>query len=59
MLPLHMRNGLRPEPLEKSGVLLFIWTLYVLGVTGAFSAILAVQALRARWIASARGGVAA
>ena len=52
MLPLHMRNGLRPEFLEKSGALLFIWTLYVLGVTGAFSVILAVQALRARRIAS-------
>jgi len=46
MLPLHMRNGLRPEFLEKNGALLFIWTLYVLGVTGAFSIILAVQALR-------------
>ena len=52
MLPLHMRNGLRPEFLEKSGALLFIWNLYVLGVTGAFSAILAVQTLRARRIAS-------
>lgn len=48
MLPLHMRNGLRPEFLEKSGALLFIWTLYVLGVNGAFSVILAVRALRAR-----------
>lgn len=48
MLPLHMQNGLRPEFLEKSGALLFIWTLYILGVTGAFSVILAVQALRAR-----------
>jgi len=48
MLPLHMRNGLRPEFLEKSGALLFIWTLYVLGVLGAFSVILAVQALRRR-----------
>jgi len=48
MLPLHMRNGLRPEFLEKSGALLFIWTLYVLGVTGAFSIILAVKALSAR-----------
>lgn len=48
MLPLHMRNGLRPEFLEKSGALLFIWTLYVLGVIGAFSIILAVRALRAR-----------
>ena len=52
ILPLHMRNGLRPEFLEKSGALLFIWTLYVLGVTGAFSIILAVQALRARRIPS-------
>lgn len=48
MLPLHMRNGLRPEFLEKSGALLFIWTLYVLGVIGAFTVILAVQVLRAR-----------
>ena len=45
MLPLHMRNGMRPEFLEKSGALLFIWTLYVLGVMGAFTVILAVQAL--------------
>lgn len=52
MLPLHMRNGLRQEFLDKSGALLFIWTLYVLGVTGAFSVILAVQALRARRVAS-------
>lgn len=52
MLPLHMRNGLRPEFLEKSGALLFIWTLYVLGVTGAFSVILAVRALLARKIPS-------
>jgi hypothetical protein len=48
MLPLHMRSGLRPEFLERSGALLFIWTLYVLGVIGAFSAILAIQALRGR-----------
>ena len=48
MLPLHMRNGLRPEFLEKSGALLFIWTLYVLGVNGAFSVILAVLTLRGR-----------
>ncbi len=52
MLPLHMRHGLRPEFLEKGGALLFIWTLYVLGVNGAFSIILAVQALRARRSAS-------
>ena len=48
MLPLHMRNGLRSEFLEKDGALLFIWTLYLLGVTGAFSIILAVQALGTR-----------
>src|SRR6185312_15559246 len=41
MMPLHMRNGLRPEFLERPGALLFVWTVYVLGVTGAFSAILA------------------
>ena len=46
MLPLHMRHGLHPEFFEKSGALLFVWTLYVLAVTGAFSVILAVQALR-------------
>ena len=50
MLPLHMRNGLRPEFLERSGALLFIWTLYVLGVNGAFSVVLAVVALRRRVI---------
>lgn len=48
MLPLHMRNGLRPEFLEKSGALLFIWTLYVLGVLGALSVILAVRVWHAR-----------
>jgi hypothetical protein len=48
MLPLHMRHGLRPEFLERSGALLFIWTVYVLGVNGALSIILAVLALRAR-----------
>ena len=52
MLPLHMRHGLRPEFLERSGALLFIWTLYVLGVNGAFSVILAVQVLRGRRSAS-------
>jgi hypothetical protein len=48
MLPLHMRNGLRPEFLEKSGALLFVCTLYLLGVIGAFSIILAIRALRPR-----------
>jgi hypothetical protein len=51
MLPLHMRNGLRPEFLEKGGALLFVWTLYLLGVTGTFSVVLAVQALRGRRVA--------
>ena len=51
MLPMHMRNGLRPEFLEKSGALLFIWNMYVLGVTGLFSVILAVQALCDRRVA--------
>jgi hypothetical protein len=48
MLPLHMRNGLRPDFLAKSGALLFVWTLYVLGVNGAFSIVLAIQTLRAQ-----------
>ena len=48
--------GLRPEFLEKSGALLFIWTLYVLGVTGGLSVILAVQALRDRRVAHVLGG---
>jgi hypothetical protein len=52
MMPLHMRNGLRPEFLAKSGALVFIWTLYVLGVTGSFSVILAVRQLRGRRVAS-------
>jgi hypothetical protein len=54
MLPLHMRHGLRPEFLERNGALLFIWTLYVLGVNGALSVILAVLALRGR--RAAHGG---
>ena len=48
MLPLHMRNGMRTEFLQKNGALLFIWTLYVLGVIGGLSVILAVQALLRR-----------
>lgn len=48
MLPLHMRHGLKPEFLQRSGALLFIWTIYVLGVNGALSIILAVLALRER-----------
>lgn len=52
MLPLHMRNGLQPEFLAKDGALLFIWTLYVLGVNGWLSIILAIQALRSPRLAS-------
>jgi hypothetical protein len=52
MLPLHMRHGLRPEFLERNGALLFIWTLYVLGVNGALSVILAIRALLVRRSAS-------
>ena len=52
MLPMHMRHGLRPEFLEKSGALLFVWTLYVLGVIGAFTVILAIVGLRGRRVAA-------
>ena len=48
MMPLHMRNGLRPEFLEKSGALLFVWSLYLLGVMGGFTVVLAVLTLRGR-----------
>ena len=48
MLPLHMRHGMRPEFLEKPGALLFVWTLYVLGVNGTFSVVLAALALGRR-----------
>jgi hypothetical protein len=48
MLPLHMRHGMRPEFLAKSGTLLFVWTLYLLGVIGAFTVILAILELRPR-----------
>jgi hypothetical protein len=46
MLPIHMRNGLRPEFLAKSGALLFVWGLYALGVVGLFSIVLAIWSLR-------------
>jgi hypothetical protein len=52
MLPLHMRHGLRPEFLERDGALLFVWTLYVLGVNGAFSVILAIRALQGERVTS-------
>jgi hypothetical protein len=45
MLPMHMRHGMRPEFLQTSGALLFVWTLYLLGVMGFFSIILAVLEL--------------
>lgn len=48
MLPLHMRHGLRPEFLARNGALLFVWILYVLGVNGAFSIVVAVVQLFAR-----------
>jgi hypothetical protein len=48
MMPLHMRNGLRPEFLERSGALLFVVTIYLLGVIGAFTILLAIQALASR-----------
>jgi hypothetical protein len=48
MLPLHMRNGLRPEFLQRSGALLFVWTIYLLGIIGAFTVILAVWELLAK-----------
>jgi hypothetical protein len=54
MMPIHMRNGLRPEFLEKGGALLFVWTLYLLAVTGTFSIILAVRALRSPTAGTAR-----
>jgi hypothetical protein len=47
MLPLHMRHGLSPEFLEKSGALLFVWVLYLLGVLGFFTTILAILSFRA------------
>ncbi len=56
MLPLHMRNGMRPEFLAKEGALLFISTLYILCVAGAFSMILAIQELRRRHPELSRDG---
>ena len=52
MMPMHMWNGMRPEFLERSGALVFVWTLYVLGVIGGLTVILAIQALRGRRAAS-------
>jgi hypothetical protein len=46
MLPLHMRHGLRAEFLQKSGALGFVWTLYLLGVIGCFTVILALLEMR-------------
>src|SRR5437588_778650 len=48
MLPLHMRNGLRPEFLEKSGALLFVWTLYVLAGSAVLMEIPSAMILASR-----------
>jgi len=48
MMPLHMRHGLSADFLGRNGALLFVWTLYLLAVNGAFSVILAVRALLGR-----------
>ena len=43
---IHMRGaGVGGEFAKSSGAFLFIWTLYALGVTGAFSFILSVRGL--------------
>jgi len=51
-VPVDMLQRVRAEFLERSGALIFIWTLYVLAVTGLFSVILAIRALRGRRVAS-------
>ena len=48
MLPLHMRNGFSPEFLQRDGVLLFVWVLYLLGVNGGFAIVLAVRSFLVR-----------
>ena len=48
MLPLHMRNGFSPEFLQRDGVLLFVWVLYLLGVNGGFAIVLAVRSFFVR-----------
>ena len=48
MMPMHMWNGMRPEFLERSGALVFVWTLYVLGLIGGLTVILAILALPGR-----------
>ena len=47
-----MRHGLSPEFLEKSGALLFVWVLYLLGVLGSFTTILAILSFRAGRVSS-------
>lgn len=43
---LHWRGaGVRPEFAATSSGFLFVWTLYTLGVTGAFGLILSVLGL--------------
>lgn len=46
MLPLHMRNGYKPEFLDRPGALLFTFTLYLLGVMGLYTIILAIRILK-------------
>ena len=46
---LHLRGtGVGGAFAQSSGAFLFIWSLFALGVTGTFSIILAVRALRSR-----------
>ena len=46
---LHMRGaGVGGASAKASGAFLFIWTLLAMGVSGAFSVILSVRALRGR-----------
>ena len=49
-----MGAGLRGELLRSSGALLYVWTLYALGATGAFGFVLALQELLRRRRVAAR-----
>lgn len=46
MPAIHMRGS--GSFVKTSGAFFFIWTLFAVGVTGAFSAILAMRAMRGR-----------
>ena len=48
---LHMRGMSYPKIVASDGGFFFVWTLYAVGVTGAFSVILATRAL---WLTRAR-----